>query len=148
MTRADLLTYLTGQFGQLESETGQASADTIGGYKLPIDAALRRLGVSELNLATATVADSKAEAALALVEYHALRRFRFLVSTRIDYPATQMMNSRSQIFRQIDDLLKETEERCSTLGYPVADANDYGMLHLNLDILEPLPPGALGLLYD
>ncbi len=136
MTRSDILEYLGGQFAALEKESGQGIFDDASGYKLPIDATMRRVGVLEANLATGTVADTLNEAAYAVAEYHALRRFRFLIATRIDYPAEKMM-ARTQLFSQIDALLKEAADRASTFGYGVVTASDYGLFTLGLDIYEP-----------
>lgn len=136
MTRSDILAYLTGQFRALETESGQGSFDDSEGYKLPIDATMRRLGVSESTIATGTVADTLGEAAFAVAEYHALRRFRFLIATRIDYPAEKMM-TRTVLFSQIDALLKEASERATSLGYGVVTSSDYGLFTMSLDYLEP-----------
>jgi hypothetical protein len=136
MTRDDIAEYLHNQFAALEEEAGQGLFDDTEGYKLPIDATLRRLGVAESSIAAGTLADTLSEATYAVAEYHALRRFRFLIATRIDYPAEKMM-ARTQLFSQIDALLKEASERASTLGYGVVTASDYQFITLALDYLEP-----------
>jgi hypothetical protein len=136
MTRDDIAEYLHNQFAALEEESGQGLFDDTEGYKLPIDATLRRLGVAESSIEAGTLADTLSEAAYAVAEYHSLRRFRFLIATRIDYPAEKMM-ARSQLFSQIDALLKEASERAGVLGYGVVTTSDYGLYTMSLDYLEP-----------
>lgn len=136
MNRSDILAYLQDQFAALKNESGQGGDDSSQGYKLPIDATLRRLGVSESSLATGTIADTLNEAAYAVAEYHALRRFRFMIATRIDYPA-EKMTTRTQLFSQIDTLLKEAADRATVLGYGVVTSSAYGLFTMDLDYLEP-----------
>lgn len=141
MTRADILAYLQDSLLALSAETGQVTTDTAAGYKLPIDAALRRIGATDL--VTPTIPTIANEAVLALAEYAALRRYWFKVTPRIDTNTQQSFSvGRSQIFLHIKDLLAEAADRCALLGYPVVVgdlSSGFSTISLNLDYIEPLP---------
>lgn len=118
IARADILAYLQISLESLSTDTGQVTTDTTGGYKLPIDDALRRLG--ETNVASPSLADSFTEAAYAVAEYYALLRYLQKVTPRIDTNTVQSFAvGRSQIFLHIKDLLVIAADRCALLGYPV-----------------------------
>lgn len=137
LTRAALTAYLAAVFAPIAKETATLSSDTSDGYGLPINATLRRLGTVESLLSTGTVADGQEDAAYALAEYYSLLRFWRLLATRVDMPATGMMTPRSQIFRQVADLLEDARKRCESLGYPITDASSSSMIRLGLDYIEP-----------
>lgn len=136
MTRAGLLAYLQSLFGSLAVETQTPLTDTETGFKYPLDAAFRRLGVAEADLATAET--TSVEAAQALGEYFSLRRFRALLAARMDFDATGVQGPRSQPFEHVSALLEEAADRCAATGYGVG--GDEGATHVrwNLDYIEPV----------
>lgn len=138
MTRSDLLTYLSEIFKKITADLNITPADSTTAFKYALDMAFRRLGVSESSLPTAEVTGDQVEQAVALAEYYSLRRFWTHVATRVDYPAEGMMQSRSQIFRQIGDLLKEAEKRCESLGVSVSGGAQLVRTAFYLDYLEPV----------
>lgn len=121
--RADILDYLNGALSALADEVNDADQDEddgVEGYKLPIDAALRRLGVAKSALATASIDDAREEPAYALAHYYALERFWTTASKRIDTNTGQNFSvGRSQLFLHIKDLLERAAGTCALLGYPV-----------------------------
>jgi hypothetical protein len=118
ITRADILYYLQDALSDLAEETGQGQEDSPTGYKLPIDAALRRLG--NVDPTAPTSPDTLTEAAYALAEYNALRRFWTMSAQRVDtITGPNFATTRSQLFANIEKLLKEAADRCALLGYPV-----------------------------
>ena len=131
MTRTDLLTYLSDLYDEISSEWSNFNAATF--YAAPLASTFRRLGVDE----SAEIATADQESAEALGEYYSLRRFLARVATRVDYPADKMMQARSQLFKQIQDLLKEAEGRCASLGVTVTGGTDYSMMTMALDYIEP-----------
>jgi hypothetical protein len=137
LTRANLTSYLASTFAPIARETATMPSDTSDGFALPIDATLRRLGTAESLLATGTVAVGLENAAYALAEYHSLLRFWRLLATRVDMPATGIMSPRSQIFRQVGDLLKAAEARCAALGYPITEKSSSYLVRIGLDYIEP-----------
>lgn len=135
MTRADLLAYLQSVFGALAAETGAPLTDTENGFKHPLDSAFRRLGVGESDLAAAQTAS--VEAAQALAEYFALRRFRSLLAARVDFDATAVQGPRSQPFNHVTALLEEAASRCAATGYGVGGDEGAARVRWNLDYIEP-----------
>lgn len=122
MTRADILKHLQGALSALAKEFKPVTTDTVEGYKLAIDAALRSVGAD--NLTTPTIATATEQAVLALAEYHALRFMRFDDAPRIDTNTGQNFSvGRSQLFLHLNDMLKEAADRCALLGYPVVASN-------------------------
>ena len=127
MTRADLLTYAASLFAALAEEAQIPLEDTAAGLKYQLD------GVQ-----AATAADSdNADAQQALIEYHTLRKMRIALAARSDVNSTGIRKGRSQIFEQVDSLIKDASERSAAAGYAVASAGDYGHTALTLDYLEP-----------
>ena len=141
-TRASATTHLSNEFAALASETGQLTTDSTGGFGPAIDRALRTLGVTEANLATATVTDANVPAFLALCEYHALARIWRALATKADVSARNVMGPRAQIFQHAKDLMEMAANECAALGYPVGSlgataSGSWQTGSLTLDIIEP-----------
>lgn len=142
ITRAAIVEYLQYSLTSLATETGASELDDLDGYKLPIDAALRRAG--ETSVTVPTLADSYTEAVFALAEYAALRGYWKVASLRIDITGPDFKTTRSQLFLNIEKMLKVAADNCALLGYPVVisdKSNDlasgFAMVHLELDYVEP-----------
>lgn len=130
MDRATLLAYLIATFSTLFAETKTGESDDPNGIGYELDQVFR----------VVTEGDSTvAEATEALGEYYLLRRFRKVLSTRGDIQTHNMHPARSQIFKNVTDLLKEAAERCAALGYPVEATQGYDLGYLQTDWTEPDP---------
>jgi hypothetical protein len=144
-TRTSATTHLSNEFAALASETGQAVTDSTAGFGPAIDRALRTLGVTEADLAAATVADANVPAFLALCEYHALARIWRSLATRADVSARNVMGPRAQVFQHVKDLVTEAANTCASYGYPVGtpiaggagSGGSWQAGSLTLDIIEP-----------
>lgn len=127
MTRAELLNYAASLFAALADETGTPLDDSAAGLAYQLDTVIR---------ATAGDPDN-ADAQQPLIEYYALRKFRYAVASRADFDATAIRGGRSQIFTQIDALTADAATRATAAGYPVAAQGNYGLQSLTFDYLEP-----------
>jgi nucleotide-binding universal stress UspA family protein len=141
MDRADATTYLTGLYGtgtdNLLGLAGVAATDTTGGLKEPIDEALALLGVAWSELATATVTDADAPAALALLRTTTLRRVLTGLNdkTKQDLEIGEVKLKGSQLVAKVERLLADAQAvaaRYSTVGEPATWAAG----GINLDYLE------------
>jgi len=128
MTRSDLLLHARAVLPELAAECGVVLADNEEGIARQLDMALR-------DVAGDTANDAAGEA---LIEYHCLRRFRYALGARVDFDATAVQGKRSQIFNQVDLLLKDAIGRAAAAGHPVTAAKAGSQLvRVNLDYLEP-----------
>lgn len=145
ITRAQAATYLDSQFSSLATEIGQTLRnDTATAYGPDIDAALRRMGVAEASLATATVEDTARVAFYALCDYNCLRRMARRLATRVDSGALVPEGDRERIFDNVTEMLAEAKMFVTALGYgpegDVSAANAstlWGYVDLNTDYVEP-----------
>jgi hypothetical protein len=90
-----------------------------------------------IDLATASVPDSKADALLALADYYALVRFSRTLATRGDINGRQTIGPRAQIVQHVRDLLADAKEACTANGYPVSGQSTWEFGRLTLDYVEP-----------
>lgn len=127
MTRDQILAYAVSLFSALADEAGTPLNDTATGLAYQLDAVIA---------ATADDSDN-APAQQALIEYHALRKMRYSLAARPDFDATAKAAGRSQVFTQVDALIKDAAGRASAAGHPVATPAAYGLHALALDYLEP-----------
>lgn len=136
MERADALTYLQNQFAGLAYVTGQATTDTPAGYGPAIDQALRALGYTSDQLATADVADTSTVDYLALADYYALVRFSraLVVSVDEERQTGSGRRSRENLAGKVTALLEESRKALGDLGYLGATWESGA---LSLDFLEP-----------
>jgi hypothetical protein len=125
MTRADLLTYLAATFTVLGAEAQVSLTDTAAGLAYPLDSAMTALGSDTGNT----------EAGHALGEYYSLLKFRYAVAGRVDFDATAVRKGRSQIYEQIDALIKDAQQRAAATGHPTTAGNN--LTSINLDYIEP-----------
>lgn len=136
MNRSEAVTYLGEQFADLATDAGVTATDTAAGYKGPIDAALRLIGTSESDIATADITSSVADY-LAALDYTALLRFHRLYAVRVDISVGEpaVDKKRSQAFKAIGELLKQAKEAAEVAG--VLDSADGWVLgRMQLDFLE------------
>jgi hypothetical protein len=135
ITRSTIAFYLDEQFRDMAESVGQDTDPNIG-YKPDIDNAYRALGKSESSLATATVEDANVNAAYALAEYYAARRFwRRLggrVNTRTGLNSYDFDGQR----KQAKEMMEDAQRRCAAFGYDVS-GEAWSLADLNLDWLEP-----------
>lgn len=124
-----MLAYAASLFADLAEQTAVPLGDSADGLAYQLDAAVEALGDE------AGSADNGA-AARALIEYHALRKFRAAAAARPDFDATAMRGGRSQVYEQIDAMITEAAQRCAAAGYPVDAAVGYGIKGLNLGYLD------------
>jgi hypothetical protein len=142
MTRAELVAYLGEQFATLLDAAGILPADMAAGLQMPVNQALRRLGVS----AAGPISDALSEAAEALGEFHTLRRIRAALGASTEIEAQNARASKSQLFNQVTALLEDAAARCAALGYaPTTQGTSSGgvtpatAFRVGLDFIEPEP---------
>lgn len=127
MTRAELLAYASSLFAALAKTANVPLDDSAAGLAYQLDAVI-----------DATTGDSDNSAGQqALIEYHALRKFRFVLAASADVNSTGIRKGKSQIFEQVDTLIADASSRSAAAGYPVATTGEYGLTAINLDYLEP-----------
>lgn len=134
ISRTQLANYLDAQFSGLATAIGQDS-DTEEGYRPDIDAALRKLGKTESELATATVEDSQGEAVFALVEYYAARRFWRQLSDRANVKVDDSQFDYKQVLLNVKTLVDDAAAAVATLGYSVS-AGSWGIVDFSADWIE------------
>lgn len=143
MGRAEITTYLAGQLAALTTETGQAVTDSALGFGPAIDDALRRIGVSEAGLATATATDAQAPAVLAMARYYALRRIAQDLAVRVDYASTAVEGDRDRLYAHVRELMQDAAGEAASFGYSMDGsgrwAGAWSRGTLTLDALEPDP---------
>lgn len=140
ITRTTAANHLHGQFENLAREIKQLSnGDNPTGYGPDVDAALRRLGKTQEELATATVDDGSAEDYFALAEYYCLRRILRRVATKVNIDANALApeGNRNQVFKNVKDLFDMAKETIEALGYSVGDDTAWEFVRLGLDFVEP-----------
>jgi hypothetical protein len=136
LARADLYTYLDGQFAALAQATLPAFATPAALYDPAIDQALRALGVAQSALPTAAVADDQTPDALALAEYYSLLRFARALTQQVDLQAQapRLAKKRSQFFDHVHTLLEDARAELVGRGYL---GQGWDIQRLELDFLEP-----------
>lgn len=138
INRTQAAAHLRAQFDVLASEIGQTSNDdSATGFGPDIDAALRRLGTAQADLAAATVTDANAVAFLALCEYFALRRISRKLASYTEWRAGDVVGKENQVFEQVKAMMAEAAEQCAGLGYPMDGTPAWGVSSFTLDFIEP-----------
>lgn len=122
MTRADLVAHLDAWHSELLADAELDAADTVGNLKEPIDAALRAMGVTAADLATATPTDE--DGFIAQGEYHVLRRIVRALSTRFDVGIDGDSYRLSQSVAHARALLNEAEARVLALFGAIHGADE------------------------
>ncbi len=136
MNRTDGLAYLKDEYQELSTEAGLSQDAELKAYGTVIDQSLRQLGFTEDQLGVATLTPNEVVPFLALLDYFALSRFARIFSTRMDVQLSSAINAaRSQVYKQVKELLDKAEARLSGLGVSPVDMLTVG--RLNLDFLEP-----------
>jgi hypothetical protein len=134
LTREALASYLDSQFSALAAAIGQ-DADPLLGYEPDIDLALRKLGKSRDELASATLEDSQEEAAFALAEYYAARRFWRQLGDRVNRSTGKVSFNFTNQLATAQAIMEDAAAKCAALGYDVAGSG-WGVGYLNLDWIE------------
>lgn len=136
INRDAVAAYLDTQFSSLASAVAQSdsSADA-SGYGADVDAALRKLGKTESELATATVADGSRDVYFALAEYYAARRFWRLLSDRVNMKVDDSQFDYRYMLTNAKVLVDEAQAQCVALGYDV-QGGGWTAGYLNLDWVE------------
>lgn len=132
--RVHITNYLSTQFSNLAAAVGQ-DADPAVGYAPDVDEALRKLGISEDALETATLADADRDVAFALAEYAAARRFWRQLSARVNTSIGGNSFTFGHLLPNAKLLMEDAAEKLSLLGIDVAGAWSAG--YMNLDWSEP-----------
>lgn len=134
VSRADIAQYLDSQFSALATAIGQDTDLNIG-YEPDINLALRKLGKTRSELATATVEDSQEEAVFALAEYYAARRLfrQFGANINVKMDDSQFDYKQAQV--NAKTMMDEAAKVCASLGYDTS-ASGWGVGWLNLDFIE------------
>lgn len=135
ISRANVATYLDEQFSSLAAAVGQ-NATPATGYKPDIDNALRKLGKTESELATATATDAQRDAVFALGEYYALERFSRLLADRVNHTMGETKLDFTAQLAHVEKLLARAERKLTALGYDV-NGSGWTIANMNLDWLEP-----------
>lgn len=118
LARTDIANYLNGQFSALAVSVGQ-SATPLTGYSPDIDNALRKLGKTEAELATATVDDSLRDAAFALGEYYAAKRIWRQLGDRVNHTQGESTMNFTDQRKNAKDMMDDAANLCAALGYIV-----------------------------
>jgi hypothetical protein len=136
MDRVAALAYIAGEFTTLATEADVTVTDTSAGFKTAIDTALRELGYSESDLASADVPTSLTNDYVKLLDYYALvklaRSLAIYADVRVDAPTVE--KKKSQIYANVMKLLGLAKADIETLGYGLAE---YTSGFINFDYLEP-----------
>lgn len=132
--RDDIAEYLDSQFSGLAASVEQNS-DPLIGYEVDINLALRKLGKTRAELATATLEDTQEEASFVLAEYFAARRFWRQLSDRVNVTVDGSQFSYQYSLAAVKQVMEDTAKLATDLGYNVS-ASAWGMGWLNLDWLE------------
>jgi hypothetical protein len=135
ITRANIANYLDEQFSKLAAAIEQDS-DVVFGYAPDINAALRKVGKLESELATATVADSQRDTVFALAEYYAARRIWRQLGDRINFSADGTSVNYQHMLANVKAIMEDAASKLAVLGYDVT-GQAWGLGWLNLDYLEP-----------
>jgi hypothetical protein len=137
MNRSAAAAYLARRFKKLAIQVGQDDlTDNADGFGYAIDSALRKLGYAESDLASADVTDKITDYQV-LLRYYALDQFEADVTTAVDYTTQGDQYKESTIFGAVTKLKAEAKEEALNLGYVLGDQQDFGLISLSLDILEP-----------
>jgi hypothetical protein len=141
VTRADLLSYVTGEHAGLLSEAGISLTDTQAGLKSVLDKSFRVVGVSEDDLPTATTDAANAAKIEAAADYYTYDRlarvFARWVSVSKGVGGASVSQDRSQVYTQVTAERDRMKAICTTLGLTV-DLADSAIFTINLDFLEPV----------
>lgn len=137
ITRDHAAAYLDSTFASLASAVAQSdTSEGSTGYGSDIDNALRKLGKTESELATATVADGDRDDFYALAEFYAARRFWRLLSDRVNMKVDDSQYDYRYMIANVEKIADVAKAQCVALGYDV-QGGGWSAGWLNLDFLEP-----------
>lgn len=141
VTRAALLTYVTGEHAGLLAEAGIALTDTQDGVKSILDRSFRALSVAEADLPTATTDSANTPAIQAAADYYTYDRlariFARWVSVSKGVGGASVSKDRSKVYAQVAAERDRMKAICATFGLTV-DLADSARFVINLDFLEPV----------
>jgi hypothetical protein len=138
MDRSDAIAELE-KFTELATVAQCDTGDSRAGFGSAIDSALREMGESEGDLATAEVDAADVPAFLALCDYYALKLLKvYLAPNAVDIAYTAndgtVNKKRSQTMAAVDSLLADAREEVKRLGYL---DSDFEIVAYNTNWIEP-----------
>lgn len=112
------------------------ATDDTAGYKAPIDMALRLIGTDEADIATADITSDVFDYQVAL-DFAALQHLWRKAAARVDIEVgdPSVSKKRSQLFKQIGEMLKEARAAAENAGV-IDGASSWTSGRVNLDFLE------------
>lgn len=120
ITRQNVADYLHTQFSEPVAAIGQTTNnDSPAGYGPDIDNALRKLGKSESELATATVENSQREAFYALSEFYTAERVWTQLGSRVNTTTGNNEYDFKDMRKSVKERMEKAADRCAMLGYIV-----------------------------
>ena len=134
ISRSAVAFYLDEQYSSLASVIGQVDDPTVG-YRPDIHSALRRLGKTESELASATVEDGSREIYFALAEYYAARRIYRHLSSNINVIVDGSSFSFQYALAHAKSLMEDAAAKLAPLGYDVTGSG-WTIGYVNQDWIE------------
>ena len=104
LSRASLITAVTGELAGVLTLAGFTAADTAGNMKEPADRCFRALGVAEGDLASATVADGDEEKAIAYLRYFTVDKAVWATASKMNVAASG--GAKANLREQHENLLR------------------------------------------
>lgn len=117
LTRAQFVTTLAGQWGEVLSLAGVDATDVTGAMKEPVDQAFRALDTAEADLATASVATGSEEKGLAYGSYYLLVKCWQAVARKMNMGSAGAKADLAQQYDHVKELL----------GHALATAQRWGL---------------------
>jgi len=140
MNRGGVLLYLQSSLAQLAVAAKlPATTDAPNGWGGVLDQTLRTLGVAEVDLPNPVTDYAPVGDVLALARYYGLEALLTHLATAVDiaFDAPAMAKKRSQLFKQVTELLDRALTDITRRGYGPAL---YRSGTLNIDYIEPINP--------
>lgn len=135
VTRSDIADYLDSQFSSLAEMIGQ-NDDPDTGYLFDIDQALRKLGKTRSELATATLEDSQEQDAFVLARYYASERLYTQLSSFANTKVDDSQFDYKNVLASLAGIVDKALARCQQLGYDVS-GEGWSIGYFNTDWVEP-----------
>lgn len=137
LLRADLATYLDGQFSALATAALPGPLPPVVLYGAAIDQTLRTMGTAQADLPTATFLDAQASDAIVLAEYYSLVGIERAMALNVDQSLGAGLASEKtgQLFTNVHALVVQARADVVARGYL---DQSWEMGRLSLDFLEPI----------
>lgn len=157
LTKVNAAQVLDVKLKYLANEVKQLTHDeTIDGYGLDLDDAVRRMNLGDISEVTSPLMQS---AYLVIARWYALVRLASLLATRVDTQSFAVEGDRETVFNHVVILTRQAVDEAATYGY-VLQTRDDGQLgsaltpvdptggnqswertYFGSDYLSPIPPG-------